>query len=267
MSPAAAPRRDFLEGILERKRAEVGEREARVSASELEARCARAPAPRSLSAALSPSGGPTRIVAELKRASPSAGALADFDPARLAATYARGGAAALSILTDGPGFQGSLEDVDRARAAVQLPILRKDFVVDRYQLLEARAHGADAALLIAAALGDRLAELLRAATELGLEALVEVHSRDELDRALEAGARLVGVNNRDLRSFAVDLATSEALVPLVPGAVRAVAESGIRGPADVRRLRRAGAANFLVGEALVRSADPAALLRELEASR
>ncbi len=263
MSPAAAPRRDFLEGILERKRSEVDERRAKVTPSRLERACARAAAPRSLSAALSPAGGPTRIVAEIKRASPSAGALAELDPARLAAAYEDGGAAALSVLTDGPGFGGSLEDLAKVRAAVDVPLLRKDFVVDAYQLLEARAAGADAALLIVAALPpDVLRRLHEACADLGLAALVEVHDAREVETALAAGARVVGVNNRDLRTFKVDLATSERLLPALPRDVRGVAESGVRTADDARRLRRAGAANLLVGEALVRAKDPGALLAE-----
>jgi indole-3-glycerol phosphate synthase len=201
----------------------------------------------------------------VKRASPSAGAIrAGLDAPAQARAYAAAGAAAISVLTDGPGFGGSLADLAAVRAAVDAPLLRKDFVLDRYQLLEARAHGADAALLIVAALDDgRLRGLLEACGALALGALVEVHDEAEAERALAAGARVVGVNNRNLRTFAVDLAVSERILPTLPGGVKGVAESGVRSAADARRLRAAGAANLLVGEALVRAADPGALLREM----
>jgi indole-3-glycerol phosphate synthase len=232
---------------------------------DLAARARDAPAPRPFEAALSLRGGPVRVIAEVKRASPSAGAIrAGLDASAQARAYAAAGAAAISVLTDGPGFGGSLADLAAARAAVDVPLLRKDFVLDRYQLLEARAHGADAALLIVAALdAGALRRLLDACGELGLAALVEVHDAPEVDLALAAGARIVGVNNRDLRTFRVDLAVSEALLPRLPRGVRGVAESGVRTAEDARRLRRAGAANLLVGEALVRAEDPGALLREM----
>ena len=255
----------FLDQILARKRAEVEQRRAAVPDRELEARAAAAPPPRPFEAALSARGGPIRIIAEVKRASPSVGAIdAGLDAAAQARRYAAAGAAAISVLTDGPGFGGSLDDLRAVRAAVQVPILRKDFVLDRYQLLEARAAGADAALLIVAALPpDALRRLLAGCGELGLAALVEVHDAAEAESAVRAGARLVGVNNRDLRTFAVDLATSERILPALPAAVKGVAESGVRTADDARRLRRAGAANLLVGEALVRAPDPARLLAEL----
>jgi indole-3-glycerol phosphate synthase len=205
------------------------------------------------------------VIAEVKRASPSAGSLAEsLDPASLARRYAHAGAAAVSVLTDGPGFGGSLEDLQAVRAAVELPVLRKDFVVDPYQVWEARAAGADATLLIVAAL-DRveLNQLATAGSDAGVELLVEVHGLSELAVALAMGASMVGINNRDLATFVVDLKTSEALLPRVPTQVRAIAESGVRGPEDVRRLRSAGATNFLVGEALVRAPDPGELLRQL----
>ncbi|ABS24588.1 indole-3-glycerol phosphate synthase TrpC [Anaeromyxobacter sp. Fw109-5] len=257
----------FLEGILARKREEVAARRAAEPDGELEARARAAPPPRGFEAALSLPGGPARIIAEVKRASPSAGAIAaGLDAPAQARRYAAAGAAAISVLTDGPGFGGSLADLAAVRAAVGVPLLRKDFVVDRYQLLEARAAGADAALLIVAALGDdALRALLDDCSALGLAALVEVHDAAEADRALAAGARIVGVNNRDLHTFAVDLATSERILPRLPDGVRGVAESGVRSPEDARRLRRAGAANLLVGEALVRAADPGALIREMTA--
>jgi indole-3-glycerol phosphate synthase len=255
----------FLADILARKRAELEASRSAVPERELEARACDLPAPRGFELALSLPGGPVRVVAEVKRASPSAGAIrAGLDAPAQARAYAAAGVAAISVLTDGPGFGGSLADLAAVRAAVDVPLLRKDFVLDRYQLLEARAHGADAALLIVAALGpDALKRLLGAAADAGLAALVEVHDEAELEAALGAGARIVGVNNRNLRTFAVDLAVSERLLPLLPAGVRSVAESGVRTGEDARRLRRAGAANLLVGEALVRAADPGALIREM----
>jgi indole-3-glycerol phosphate synthase len=257
----------FLADILARKRVEVEAARAALPERELAARAKDAPAPRDFEAALSPRGGPPRVIAEVKRASPSAGAIRSaLDAPAQARAYAAAGAAAISVLTDGPGFGGSLADLAAVRATVDVPLLRKDFVLDRYQLLEARAHGADAALLIVAALDEsRLRRLVEACTEIGLAALVEVHDEAETARALAAGARLVGVNNRNLRTFAVDLAVSERIVPTLPPSVKGVAESGVRSAADARRLRAAGAVNLLVGEALVRAPDPGALLREMMA--
>jgi indole-3-glycerol phosphate synthase len=255
----------FLADILARKRVELEAARRAVPERELAARARDAAPPRPFEARLSRRGEPTRVIAEVKRASPSAGAIrAGLDAVAQARAYAAAGAAAISVLTDGPGFGGSLADLAAVRAAVDVPLLRKDFVVDRYQLLEARAHGADAALLIVAALEPAaLRALLQVCGELGLAALVEVHDAPEVDVALAAGARLVGVNNRNLRTFEVDLAVSERLLPALPAEVRGVAESGVRTGEDARRLRRAGAANLLVGEALVRAPDPGALLREM----
>jgi indole-3-glycerol phosphate synthase len=255
----------FLAAILARKADEVAARRAASHDRELEAACRDVPAPRDFAGALSPRSGPVRVIAEVKRASPSAGAIsAGLDAVAQARRYAEAGAAAISVLTDGPGFGGSLEDLAAVRAAVATPLLRKDFVVDRYQLLEARLHGADAALLIVAALSpDRLRALLADAAALGIAALVEVHDAAEVEVALRAGARLVGVNNRDLKTFVVELAVSERLLPMLPDDVKGVAESGVRTAADARRLLRAGATNLLVGEALVRAPDPGALLREM----
>lgn len=255
----------YLDAILARKRDEVAALRAAHPVAELRARLADAPPARDLAGALSARGGPTRVIAEVKRASPSAGAIAaGLDAVAQALAYQAAGAAAISVLTDGPGFGGSLADLVAVRARATVPVLRKDFTVDAWQLLEARAAGADAALLIVAALpGDLLARLHDRCGELGLGALVEVHDAAEVERALAIGARLVGVNNRDLHTFKVDLATSERLVPGFPPEVKGVAESGVRTAADARRLRAAGAPNLLVGEALVRAADPGALLREL----
>ena len=204
------------------------------------------------------------LVAEVKKASPSKGLLlADFDPVRLAAIYADNGAAAISVLTDGPFFQGSLDDLRAARAAVDVPVLRKDFVIDACQVYEARAAGADAVLLIAAALDDRqMADLHAVIIGLGMAALVEVHDESELERALSLGATLVGINNRDLRSFETDLNITAQLTPLVPADVTLVAESGIAGPADVRHMGELGAHTVLVGEALVTAGDIAATVRQ-----
>lgn len=255
----------FLSDILRRKAEEVASRRALLPDRELAAQLRDAAPVRGLHAALSPRGGAMRVIAEVKRSSPSLGVLRErVDAVALARAYAGAGAAALSVLTDGPGFGGSLADLRAVRAAVAVPVLRKDFVLDRYQLLEARAAGADAVLLLVVALGrEGTRRLLDAAGELGLEALVECHAPAEVDEALSAGARILGINNRDLASFHVDLAVSEALLPRLPDGVRAVAESGVKGVAEARRLRAAGAANLLVGEALVRAEDPGALLRAL----
>jgi len=256
---------NFLSQIMARKADEVSARRAARPDRELEAALRDLPAPRDFARALSPRGGPARVIAEVKRASPSLGAISTgLDAPTRARAYAAAGAAAISVLTDGPGFGGSLDDLSAVRAAVPTPLLRKDFVLDRYQLLEARLHGADAALLIVAALpGDALRRLLGDCAALGLAALVEVHGAAEVETALAAGARLVGVNNRDLTTFQVDLAVSERILPGLPEGVKGVAESGVRTAADAHRLRRAGAVNLLVGEALVRAADPGRLLREL----
>ena len=219
--------------------------------------------PRDLERALSGPG--VAVIAEVKRASPSAGAIADHaDAAAQAARYAAGGAAALSVLTERAHFGGSLQDLVAARAATDLPILRKDFIVDASQIVEARSAGADAVLLIAAAL-DRgeLVDLFAAARDLGLAALVETHSAAEVELALGAGARIVGVNSRDLETLAVHLDRALDLIRTVPAEVVRVLESGVSTRADVERASAAGADAVLVGEALMRAADPAAKLREL----
>lgn len=205
------------------------------------------------------------VIAEFKRRSPSAGALRELpDPRDFASAYERGGASALSILTEGPNFEGSLEDLSAARSVSRLPILRKDFIVDPYQLHESAAVGADAVLLIAAALRDEeLAGLHRLAGELGLDALVEVHDRDELSRALGVGARLIGTNNRDLRDFSVDVGRTARLMPDIPAGVAVVSESGIGHTQQLRELESLGVAAVLVGETLMRSPDPELALREL----
>ena len=208
---------------------------------------------------------PRAIIAEVKKASPSRGVIrADFDPVQIARSYARGGAAAVSVLTEERYFQGHLDHLAAIRVAVDLPLLRKDFMVDAYQLYEARAFGADAVLLIVAILADaQLQELLWLADELNLAALVEVHDGDELERAARSGARLVGINNRDLRTFHTSLETTERLLPLVPAEAFVVAESGIETVVDIERLERLGVSAFLIGEALMRAPDPGAQLAVL----
>ncbi len=266
----------ILDEILDHKRAEVDRARALRPADELarQAREAGAP-PRGFGAGLL-GAKPPRVIAEIKRRSPSRGEIRpDFDAVACARACADAGAAALSVLTDEHYFGGCLEDLEKVRGAVDLPLLRKDFVVDPYQIDEARLHGADAVLLIAAAFrgsgggsgdADDLAALRTYALGLGLDALVEVHDETELAAALAAGADLLGINNRDLRSFAVDLATTERLAAAVPEGIVLVAESGIFTPADVARLEAAGAHAFLVGEALMRETDVGAALRRLRRS-
>lgn len=211
------------------------------------------------------SGDRRRIIAEVKKASPSKGLIrAEFDPVAIARSYAAGGASAISVLTEERFFQGRLRDLEDIRAAVGLPLLRKDFTIDPYQLFEARACGADAVLLIAAMLdAKRMRDLRQQATELSLDALVEVHTENELAAAVEAGAQLIGVNNRDLKTFEVDLATAERLAPLVPAGMAAVCESGIDSLEQIRRMERCGIHAFLIGESLMRSPEPGEKLREL----
>jgi indole-3-glycerol phosphate synthase len=255
----------LLDEIVARKHVDVAARRAALGRSVLEVRAALLAPPRSLAASLTPrAAGGVEILAELKRASPVKGVLVDgFDPVDRAPEYVRGGAAALSVLTD-PHFQGSLDDLDSVRSRVDCPVLEKDFVVTEYQLWEARAHGADAVLLIVAIL-DRaqLTDLFQAAKGLGLSALVEVHREAELDRAADLGAGVIGVNNRDLTTFRTDLATTERLAPRAPAGTCVVSESGIATRVDVLRARDAGAHAVLVGESLSRSGDPATKLREL----
>jgi len=208
------------------------------------------------------------VIAEVKKASPSKGVLcADFDPARIACEYLRGGAAAISVLTDESFFQGSLEDLEAVRAASGLPVLRKDFTISPEHILQAAAHGADAILLIAAILTEReLRDFREAAARHAMAALVEVHNRRELDAAIAAGSEIVGVNNRNLSTFEVTLDTSLRLAEHMPEGVLRVSESGIHDACDVARLRAAGYTAFLVGEHLMKSGDPAAALRQLVAA-
>ncbi|HXY95183.1 MAG TPA: indole-3-glycerol phosphate synthase TrpC [Acidimicrobiia bacterium] len=225
-----------------------------------------APATRDFAGALRTGTGTIAVLAEIKRRSPSKGDLApDLDPGATAAAYAAGGAAGLSVLTDGPYFGGSVHDLHAARAACTLPVLRKDFVIDEDQVFETRALGADAMLLIVAAVPDDtvLSDLHALAVDLGLAVLVEVHDAAELDRALAVGARVVGVNARDLGTFAEDLGTGERLVATIPTDVLAVAESAIRCRDDAARMGEAGFDAVLVGEMLVKSPDPTSLVRDL----
>jgi indole-3-glycerol phosphate synthase len=244
-------------------REDLSRRRAEVPETDLRARLLEVPPALDPLPAFRRSG--SSVIAEVKRRSPSKGDLAEIpDPGALAATYQRGGAAAVSVLTEERRFGGSLDDLDAVRAAIDVPLLRKDFVVDHYQLLEARAHGADLALLIVAALpGDELRTLYDRALELGLTPLVEVHDEPEAQRAVELGATLVGVNARNLKTLEVDPATFGKLAPLLPDGVVTVAESGITSPEDVRRFVGEGADVVLVGEALVRGGDPEGAVRAM----
>jgi indole-3-glycerol phosphate synthase len=255
----------ILDEILEQKRRELDLARAARSPEEL-ARAAQdvVETPRGFGAALR-SGPEPRVIAEIKRRSPSRGEIReDFDPIACAEAFADGGAAALSVLTDEHFFGGHLSFLSKVRGAVDLPLLRKDFTIDPYQVDEARLGGADAVLLIATALRqDELVALCSRTAERSLDALVEVHDESELERAVAAGADLIGINNRDLRSFETDLCVTERLAPRIPEGVVVVAESGIFNPEDVRRLQRAGAHAFLVGESLMRQEDLSLALRAL----
>ena len=255
---------DILTRIGAYKRAEIAAAKAVRPPRCVEAAARDAAPVRPFAAALA-AAAPRALIAEIKRASPSKGLIrADFAPAALARAYAEGGAACLSVLTDGPSFQGAPEHLTAARAACALPCLRKDFLYDPYQVAEARAWGADCILVIMAAVDDALAaELLDAARFWGMDALVETHDAAEMARAAALGATLVGVNNRNLRSFVTDLAVFERLAPLAPAGALLVAESGLSGPADLARLARAGAGAFLIGESLMRQADVAAATRAI----
>ncbi len=258
---------DILKTIVARKAEEVAERSARTPCATLEAAAAQADPPRGFVAALKGriAGGRPGVIAEVKKASPSRGVLRpDFDPVAIARSYERGGAACLSVLTDVDFFQGSDAYLQQARAACALPVLRKDFTVDPYQVWEARSLGADCILLIAACLDDgRLSTLDALARDLGMDVLIEVHDEAELDRALHVGSPMVGINNRDLRSFEVDLDTTLRLLERIPEDRLVVTESGILGPADVALMRRHGVHAFLVGEAFMRAPDPGERLADL----
>jgi len=258
---------DVLARITADKRRHVATRKAEVPEAEVLRRAAAAGPLRGFRAALArrTAARLPALIAELKKASPSKGLIRpDFDPASLAQAYAAGGADCLSVLTDRPYFQGEDAYLVAARAAVDLPVLRKDFIVDPYQVPESRALGADCILLILAALDDAAAkELMAAATEYGLDVLVEVHDREELDRALALDAGMIGINNRNLKTLSVDLATAEQLAPLLPPSVLAVGESGLSTAADLRRLMDIGVYAFLIGETFMRQPDIAAAVQEL----
>ena len=257
---------DILARILDSKRQEVAIARQAVPLATLRQQAESLPPARDFWSALQAhDGGGTRIIAEIKKASPSAGVIrADFDPLAIAATYARHGAAAISVLTDKPFFQGDLAVLQAVRQHVALPLLRKDFILDAYQLYEARLHGADAVLLIASALEvPVLADLASLSRALGLEPFVEVHTAAELEKALSCDCRLIGINNRDLHTFHTDVATTLELLPQVPPGHRVVSESGIRDRATVERLEAHGVAAFLVGESLMREPDIGAKLDQL----
>jgi len=255
----------ILDRIVADKRAELAAARSAVPLAELQERARTVPAARSFASALRGPG--VALIAEVKKASPSRGLLrADFDPVELAKAYADAGAAAISVLTDEKHFQGALADLHSIRDQLLdgPPLLRKDFLFDIYQIYEARCGGADAVLLICAMLEEQLLrELIDFARSLGMDALVEVHDEKELQAAIAAGAKLIGINNRDLRTFDVDLATTERLAPLVPDGVTIIAESGIFTRPDIRRLEACGISAVLIGEALVTASDPGGKIREL----
>ena len=253
----------FLETVVERTQSALAERKRTLPASELELRLGPARRGRPFSEGLIDEG--ISLIAEMKRSSPSKGPIRPgASVSEVVRAYQEAGARAVSVLTEGEYFGGSLDDLVEARAACDLPLLRKDFVVDEYQLLEARAAGADAVLLIVAALKKkRLRKLMAAASDLGMDALIEVHDEDEVETAIEAGAELIGINNRDLHSLEVDLDTTFRLLADVPAGTVVVAESGITEREDVERLEEAGVDAILVGEVLMRSDDPVRAARTL----
>ena len=258
---------DILKKIIRHKALEIGERSTRVSLKEMSARAERGPVVRPFAGTLENriAAGKPAIIAEIKKASPSKGLLREnFDPPAIAMSYAEHGAGALSVLTDTAFFQGSDDHLCTARNACNLPVIRKDFMIDAYQVYEARALGADCILLIVAALGDaQLKELAGLATHLDIDVLVEVHDGDELERGLALNAPLLGINNRDLRTFDTTLETTLGLLDKIPAERTVITESGIHTRDDVARMREHGVHGFLVGEAFMRADDPGAKLSEL----
>ena len=257
-----------LDRILAYKREEVEARKTTRPWGQIEDEAFSQPPTRDFLKAIDSAPAPIALIAEIKRASPSKGLIrADFDPHSLARAYAEGGAACLSVLTDAPSFQGSEAYLVAARDAVQLPVLRKDFVIDAWQVFESRAMGADAILIIMAALSDdAAADIYDAANECDMASLVEVHSEAEVERAITLGAKLIGINNRSLATFETDLSVTERLAPLVPADRVLVSESGISCPADISRLSSVRAQAVLVGESLMRNSDVAAATRALLAT-
>jgi indole-3-glycerol phosphate synthase len=252
-----------LDQIMAGVRQRLAQRKERMPLAELKTLVVRHGPPRDFKGALQDEG--VKVIAEVKRASPSKGWLcSELNVASLVRSYTRGGAAAISVLTEPIGFKGSLDDLTKARQATRLPLLTKCFVLDPYQVYEARVYGADAVLLITAALSPtELSQLIEITHALGMAALVEVHTEEEVERALKARANLIGINNRNLADFAVDLGTTLRLRPLIPQDITVISESGIRSFADVAALQKAGINAILVGETLVTSADPEARIKEL----
>lgn len=256
----------ILDDIIENKILEVEQSKKDAPLDKLLADLETCPEPKDFYSALNSIEGEIRIIAEIKQASPSKGILtSDFDPVRIAGTYLEGGANAISVLTDSKFFKGSLQDLQNVRRAVDIPLLRKDFIIDPYQIYEAKFYGADAILLIVAALSpDDLQRLKTTAESLGLATLVEVHNEQELQTALGLNCRIIDINNRDLKTFNVDMQTSINLKKLIPDDILVISESGIKSPKDIQKLKSSGITTFLIGESFMKSDDPVSKLNELK---